>query len=156
MIVCNPGPLITLSKIGYLYLIKSILGRVFIPEAVYNEMVENGLGLPGAEEVRSADFIRVLQVKNRVAVSLLQGHLDLGETEVIVLAKENNAKAVILDDRKARKYAEAAEIEVFGTLFLLHAGFTRGLVTDSGIELIQKLQRAGMYVADHILERLFK
>ena len=94
MIVCNSGPLITLSKIGYLYLIKSILGTVFIPQAVFNEVVENGVGLPGAEEVHNADFIKVLQVHNKVAVSLLRRHLDLGETEVIVFAKENNARAV--------------------------------------------------------------
>ncbi|MBF7083696.1 DUF3368 domain-containing protein [Desulfallas sp. Bu1-1] len=156
MIVCNSGPLIILSKLGYLHLIKSILGKVYIPQAVYNEVVENGVGLPGAEEVRSADFIKVLQVQNEIAVSLLKGHLDLGETEVIVLAKENNARAVLIDDRKARKYAQAAELKVLGTLFLLHVGIKSGLISDSYEELVRKLKKAGMHVADHILERLFK
>ena len=156
MIVCNSGPLITLSKLGYLHLIKSILGKVYIPQAVYNEVVENGVGLPGAEEVRTANFIKILQVQNEMAVSLLKGHLDLGETEVIVLAKENNARAILIDDRKARKYAQAAELKVFGTLFLLHVGLKRGLISDSYVELESKLKKAGMYIADHILERLFE
>jgi hypothetical protein len=119
-------------------------------------VVENGVGLPGAEEVRSADFIKVLQVQNEIAVSLLKGHLDLGETEVIVLAKENNARAVLIDDRKARKYAQAAELKVLGTLFLLHVGIKSGLISDSYEELVRKLKKAGMHVADHILERLFE
>jgi len=156
LIVCNSGPLITLSKLGYLHLIKSILGKVYIPQAVYNEVVEKGVGLPGAEEVRNADFIIILQVQNKMAVNLLKGHLDLGETEVIVLAKENNARAILIDDRKARKYAQAAELEVFGTLFLLHVGLKRGLITDSYEELVSKLKKTGMYTADLIIERLFK
>ena len=118
-------------------------------------MVEKGVGLPGAEEVRNAEFIKVLPVKNEIAVSLLKGHLDLGETEVIVLAKENNASAVIIDDRKARKYAQAAELKVFGTLFLLHVGLKRGLISDSHDELASKLKKAGMHIADHILEHIF-
>jgi predicted nucleic acid-binding protein len=137
-------------------LIKSILGKVYIPQAVYDEVVENGAGLSGAEEIRSADFIIVLQVQNKMAVSLLKGHLDLGETEVIVLAKENDVRAVLIDDRKARKYAQAAEIKVLGTLFLLHIGLKRGLIIDSYEELVSKLKKAGMHVADHILECLFE
>jgi len=151
LIICNSGPLITLSKIGYLHLLPAILGRIFIPEAVYNEVVENGAGLPGAEEVRNADFIRVLKV-----VNILLGHLDLGETEVIVLAKEKNAKAVLLDDRKARTYARGADIEVFRTMFVLYSGLRRGLIKDSYEELLTKLHRAGMRIADHIVARLYE
>ncbi|SHE91391.1 Predicted nucleic acid-binding protein, contains PIN domain [Desulforamulus putei DSM 12395] len=156
MIICNSGPLITLSKIGYLHLLPAIFGRIFIPEAVYNEVVENGAGLPGAEEVRNADFIRVLKVENQLAVNILLGHLDLGETEVIVLAKEKNAKAVLLDDRKARTYARGADIEVFGTMFVLYSGLRRGLIKDSYEELLTKLHRAGMRIADHIVARLYE
>lgn len=46
MIICNSGPLITLSKIGYLYLLQEVFGEVFIPEAVFIEVVEQGAGLP--------------------------------------------------------------------------------------------------------------
>jgi len=112
--------------------------------------------LPGAEEVRNANYIKTLQVQNDMAVSLLKGHLDLGETEVIVLAKENSARAILIDDRKARKYAQAAELEVFGTLFLLHVGLKRGLIPDSYEELVIELKKTGMYIADHILERIFE
>lgn len=156
MIICNSGPLITLSKIGYLHLLQEVFGEVFIPEAVYTEVVEQGAGLPGAEEVRNANFIRVLKVENQLAVSLLRGQLDLGESEVIVLSKEKNAAAALLDDRKARTYARGADIEVLGTLFVLYSGLKKGLIQDSYEELLEKLQRAGMRIADHIVARLFE
>ncbi len=156
MIISNSGPLITLSKIGYLHLLKAVFGEVFIPEAVYVEVVERGAGLPGAEEVRNADFIRVVKVENQLAISLLRGNLDPGEAEVIVLAKEKNAKAALLDDRKARTYARGADIEILGTLFVLYSAIKKGLIQDTYEELLVKLHRAGMRIADHIVARLFE
>lgn len=94
-------------------------------------------------------------MENQLAVSLLRGQLDLGEAEVIVLSKEENAVAALLDDRKARTYARGADIEVLGTLFVLYISLKKGLIQDSYEELLEKLQQAGMRIADHIVARLF-
>ena len=48
--------------------------------------------------------------------------LDLGESEVIVLAKEIKADMIILDEEKARKIAISEGLKVTGLLaFLIHA-----------------------------------
>ena len=50
MIVSNSTPLIELSKIRRLELLRDVYGTLVIPKAVYTEVVINGEGKPGAKE----------------------------------------------------------------------------------------------------------
>ncbi|MCZ7667717.1 MAG: hypothetical protein M5U34_11115 [Chloroflexi bacterium] len=56
-VVSNASPLINLARIGQLDLLPGIFGCLFIPEAVWQEVVVEGQGQPGAEEIRLADWI---------------------------------------------------------------------------------------------------
>ncbi len=47
-VVCNASPLINLARIGQLALLPRIFGRILVPEAVWQEVVEDGQGQPGA------------------------------------------------------------------------------------------------------------
>jgi predicted nucleic acid-binding protein len=61
-VVSNSTPLIALSKIGKLNLLREYFDQVFIPKAVYDEVVVNGGILYGAEEVAKADWIAAIPV----------------------------------------------------------------------------------------------
>jgi predicted nucleic acid-binding protein len=61
---------------------------LIIPEAVWDEVVEQGLGQPGANQVKEATWIKVKPVINKVLVRALERDLDAGEAEAIVLALE--------------------------------------------------------------------
>jgi len=92
IVVANASPLIHLSAIQRLDVLKALFVEVFIPREVYDEVVTRGIGRPGSQEVASADWIRVCPVENEVAVRVLQvGGLGKGEAECIVLAQETNA-----------------------------------------------------------------
>jgi predicted nucleic acid-binding protein len=78
LVVSNSGPLITLATIGRLDLLESLFKQVAIPEAVYEEVVTQGQGEPGSQEVAEAPWIRAISVQDRLAVSLQQESLDLG------------------------------------------------------------------------------
>lgn len=67
-VISNAGPLITLSKLGKLCLLKELYGTIVIPEAVRNEVIIHGQGAVGAEEVALASWITVQTVINRLAV----------------------------------------------------------------------------------------
>ena len=105
MIVSNSTPLIELSKIRRLELLREIYGSLVMPKAVYTEVVIDGAGKPGAAEVKGAAWIHPHAVTHPSQVQSLYVHpsLDLGECEAIVLAEEIPADQVILDDRVAPK-----------------------------------------------------
>ncbi len=118
----NSTPLIALSKIGKIELLREYFGQIYIPKAVYEEVVVNGGILYGAEEVAKADWIIVENVENTLAVESLSMYLDAGESEAIVLAKEKDC-LLIIDDGDGRKVARNMNITITGTVgILLKAG----------------------------------
>jgi predicted nucleic acid-binding protein len=120
--VSNSTPLIALSKIGKLNLLREYFEKISIPKAVYDEVVVKGGVLYGAEEVAEADWIMVEDVGNSLAVESLSIYLDAGESEAIVLAKENNC-LLIIDDGDGRKTASNMNMDITGTVgILLKAG----------------------------------
>ena len=120
--VSNSTPLIALSKIGKIELLREYFGQIYIPKAVYEEVVVNGGILYGAEEVAKADWIIVEDVGNALAVESLSMYLDAGESEAIVLSKEKNC-LLIIDDGDGRKAARNMNVPITGTVgILLKAG----------------------------------
>ena len=53
-IISNASPLIALSNIGQVELLKKLFRKIIIPKAVYQEVVKEGKGKPGAVEVKKA------------------------------------------------------------------------------------------------------
>ncbi len=62
-VVSNASPIINLARIGLLDLLRKLYGVLLIPEAVWREVVIEGTGQPGAEEVKVADWIKVQPAK---------------------------------------------------------------------------------------------
>ena len=56
-IVSNASPLINLARIGKLSVLQELYGELIIPGAVWQEIVVEGAGQPGADEVKAADWI---------------------------------------------------------------------------------------------------
>jgi uncharacterized protein len=132
IVVSDSSPLIALARIGRLNLLASFYERILIPAEVQYEVTVAGRGLPGAEEVRSAQWIEVAAQKTSSHPSLVQAcqHLGAGERGCILLAKNLEADLVLLDDAKARRVARDAGLLVAGCLGILEAGARRGLVPD--------------------------
>jgi predicted nucleic acid-binding protein len=54
MVICDSSTLIHLSAIGRLHLLKDLYGKLTVPPAVWREVVEQGSGRHGVEEVEAA------------------------------------------------------------------------------------------------------
>ncbi len=87
-VVSNSSPLIHLTKIGKLNLLKKFFKMVLIPEAVYIECIVEGKNREDANLIKNADWIKVEKIKDDNLVRLLYSELDRGESEAIVLALE--------------------------------------------------------------------
>lgn len=70
-------------------------------------------------QVPAPDWIKVVSVKDRLAVEVLLDELDLGEAETIVLARELNADLVLMDERKGRRKLDQLGVKKIGTLGIL-------------------------------------
>jgi len=120
-VIANSSVLIGLSSIGRLAILpQRFPDGVIIPEAVWREIVEAGVGRPGAEGcVATADWLTRQAVENRTLVLVLQAILAAGEGEVIGLAQEIQADLVLLDEQEARSAAQRLNLPILGTVGLL-------------------------------------
>ena len=151
IIVSNATPLISLSLINQLGLLKALYGQVHIPPAVYEEVVTQGKGRPGAQEVALADWIVVSEVPEvaRGTVQPRPAALHAGEIEAMELALGLQAKLVILDERLARKIANTQGLDTIGTVGILKHARDRGLLADLEGAL-DELRSSGIRISDKL------
>ena len=124
-VVSNSSPLIFLSILELLDILRVEFGEVLIPETVYQEVT--AADLKGSDEVTDADWIKVVPIENRGSLFLLPS-LDAGEKEAIILASEQNADLLLIDDLAGRRAAIMHEINVMGTLGVLKVMHIKGRV----------------------------
>lgn len=157
-IVSNSSPLIFLGKIGRIDVLNRLFEKVYIPEAVFNEVVLAGKDDDVShlvEEKIKAGQIDKFKVHNEVAIRALLGRLHQGEVEVIIGAGELKINSVLLDDLYARNKAKQFELSVTGTIGILLLAYKQGLVKDLKSEL-QKLIDVGYRISDTLMQTVIK
>ena len=143
VVIADSSCLIGLSKIGRLEVLRDLFGEVFIPQAVYHEVVEKGAGKAGSDSVRVAKWIVCKSIDNQLAAKALHiNHLRAGECEAMILAIESKADFVIIDDGNARKSALALELPVIGTVSILHKAAEKGFLNDL-LDVLMQLKNVG-------------
>jgi hypothetical protein len=90
-VIADATPLIYLAAIGQFDLLGVLYGRIVIPCAVYDEVVIQGGGRPGATETAGAAWVDRVAVSDPTKLTSLLSQLDRGESEAIVLAEELQA-----------------------------------------------------------------
>jgi hypothetical protein len=131
-VVADSSPLVILAKLGCFDLLQRLFPRLYISREVHYEVVVSGAGLPGASEVAKAEWIEVKQLENQAALLVAQEKyaLGVGELSTILLGKEMQAAALLLDDFNARKLARAEGFQVRGSVGLLETFYLAGHLTD--------------------------
>lgn len=147
-IVSNASPLINLARIGRLDLLYQLYGELVIPEAVWNEIVVEGMGQPGADEVKAANWIRMQAVANRPLVRALRQELDSGEAEAIALALEIGADLLLMDERLGRETARHLGLRYIGLIGVLIEARRKGLISAIKPHLDALRGMAGFHVRD--------
>jgi uncharacterized protein len=89
--VADAGPIISFGRVGRLELLRQVVATVWIPEAVYQELVTRGAGRPGAEEVSRGAWIQRKPITQQATVRTFPRTLGAGEREAIMLAHELGA-----------------------------------------------------------------
>ena len=127
-IVSNASPLINLARINKLDLLRDLYQHVIVPEAVWTEVVIEGMGQPGAEEVKGAAWIKKQVVSNPSLVQALKLELDEGEAEAIALGLELKAEFLLMDERLGRESARHLGLRCIGLVGILIESKHKGLI----------------------------
>jgi predicted nucleic acid-binding protein len=153
--VVDTGPLIFLTKLGCLEFLRHEADTVYVPRAVLTEVQAKPDETAAEIEEATRSWLVVQEVGDRRTVEILMAALDLGEAEVIVLAKEVDADRVVMDDLDARRFARRAGFDLVGTFGLLLAAGLRGDIS-SLKEKIDQLWAFGFYAAPDLVEAILK
>lgn len=160
--IFDSTPLIHLVRAGLAWMIEELEGEKYVVPSVHAEVVEAGKVGGFKDAFVSEELIRkgVVAVKkpSKAIVKLISAHRDihLGEAEVISLAKELRAIA-ILDDPVARSIADMHGVRKEGScaviLRMLHQGRIK---KDGAKEALRKLVASGWRCEVELYERILK
>ena len=150
-LVINSGPLITLARAQLLDVVGKLPVEFVCPEEVHREILE---GTAKGHPEALPSWVTPLSLSLPVH-SVVLTNLDLGEAAVIQLALEKDIDWVCIDDLKGRRAALAAGLQVTGSLGLLAAARTLGIIP-SLRSLVQKLIDAGGYYDDQLVQNVLR
>jgi len=121
-----------MARLGKLPFILSLFSKVVIPEAVYKEVVEDGIKANYSDARIVHNYIQdnKIVVKKAEIPSDLNDVLHPGEREAIALAASHIDEAIlIMDEKKARLIAREKNILFHGTLGLMLAIFQENRIS---------------------------
>ncbi len=143
-VVSNSSPLIYLAKVSRLNLLKKVYGKVWIPEAVFDEAITQGkiLKITDAAILEEAVGRWIFKERIKPETDSKYAFLDendrigQGEKQALRLCKQLNADIFIVDDKEARRVARILKIRPMGTCGILILAFRKGLISATEVEQI--------------------
>ncbi len=145
-LVINASPLIFLSKVDRLFLLRDCFEVTLTPPAVVAEI--GTVRLPAFIQITPLSEIGSAFVRGAL------GSLHAGELEVMVLARDLGIGLVGLDDLLARRKAQQMGLQPIGTIGLILLAHERGVLTaaDAWSSVEELVRLHGLYLSPRILE----
>lgn len=151
--ISNSSPIIFLSKINQLNLLKKLFRSVFITNEIKDEILVKDK--PGNIEIKRAikdGWIKIVRFK-RVNLGIKGA-----ESSVINLARHRKDK-LLIDDAIAIKVAKALGIKTIRTTTIIFMAFNKGIIRKKqALSLINRIIEVGYYISPRyyaaILEKL--
>ena len=161
--VLDASPLIHLARAGLSSMLEGMEGEKYTVPAVFNELVQRGkgLGYPEASVIellndRGVIEVRAPSLRNAEMINAVHRDLHEGEAEVIALAKEMGAVA-ILDDGVARAVARLQGVRMEGTYGIILRAVAGGLMPKDEAEgALGRLISSGWRCDIELYNRLLK
>jgi len=150
--ISNTSPLLYLHRAGVLEWIPRLFGGIWVPSAVVRELNEGRSRGYDVPELNQCAWVRIVDPPS-IPSEWFALDLGPGELAAVSLALENPTLIVLLDDALARRIAQAAGLNVWGTLKILLEAKSQGL-TESIEPIINRLRNAGMWVSEDIQQRV--
>ena len=150
--ISNTSPLLYLYRVGAINLLPKMFDEVWTAESVKNELLAGrgkGYDVPNPADYPWLDVVNPKSMPSE----WLASDLGAGEIAAMSLALENPTRIILLDDRLARRTAQATGLQVWGTLKVLLEAKSQGLV-DKLEPCVANLSEAGMWVSAEVKQRI--
>ena len=162
-VVTNAGPLMVLGKLNLVHLLPELYDTVFVPAAVYDEVVISGFahGHPDAYVVKYAFDRGQLQLVHLGEADLEDFVQELplgrGEIHVIQLALMRNIPLALLDDKLARDFARSFGIKVKGSIGVLIDAYRQQIlsVDELSFALEEIKQRSDIWISSAFVDKIW-
>lgn len=115
-IVSDATTLIILGKLGRYNLLENLFNKIYIPQEVMHEISKKSDGV--YEQISLHRLFETKSINNMALLVQLDGILDRGESEAIILAKELNM-ILLIDEKKGRAIAKGMHLDIIGLLGIL-------------------------------------
>jgi uncharacterized protein len=150
IIVSDTSALGNLAIVDQLALLQELYGTIIIPNIVAQEL-SNATSLK-IQIILNLEWIQIQSVKNQALVDSLQqnSNLDPGEAHAIVLALEQQADELLIDERRGRREATKLGISIIGILGVLLIAKQHGLIPQVQPILDALIEQAGFRVSPQL------
>jgi len=149
-VVSDTSPINYLLLIDQVNLIPRLFQQIIIPDVVRDEMLDPSAPLVLQKWIVNPPAWLTVQAVSGVDASL--NTLDPGEQAAITLAQTLPADLLIIDERLGRRVASDRRIPIIGTLGILDAAASQGLIDLA--EVITRLQQTNFRISRRIIQQL--
>ncbi len=163
--ISNSTPLIIFSKLNKLDLLLKIFKILIIPNAVYLEVVENGMKNNFPDSFLIKDLIDKKEIivknldqkwQNKSEFLRKTYQLGKGEAEAIALVLQEKENYLLIDDETAKKIAKLHEIKSVGSLKVLLIAFKSKLLTEDEVkEILTKMIKKNFRVSSEVINKFW-
>jgi len=154
LVISDTSPICYLVLIGEIDLLYQIYTQVLIPQVVQEELLNEKSPIEVQNWINNPPHWLI--IKN-IDVSLSTKDLavlDPGETAAILLAQQENASLIIIDDGLGRKIARDHGLKVTGLLGVLDQAASKNLIHLPSV--ISRLKRTTFRASSTLLDSLLK
>ena len=154
-VIVNSTPLIALSSIDKLGLLKELYGTVIIPNAVKDEIEAKSNSKAHILLEASTDWIHVREINNVAHKQTFRTQLHDGEVEVIILGQELTADILVIDDNSAREDAKYLGFNIIGTVGIILLAKSKGFIYEVK-PLLDRLIANGIFISNRLYAEVMK
>jgi len=149
-IVSDTTTLIVLGKIGRFDLLEKLFSKIYIPKEVFLEIAKKSDGI--VDMIDNNTLFEVTELSNLSLLKILDGILDKGESEAIVLAKELNLM-LIIDEKKGRAIAKSMGLDIIGLLGILILNVKKEFISKSeALNILEDIKKEGFRISNTLEE----
>ncbi len=152
--ITNTSPLIYLHRVQALEWLPQLFDDIWTPQAVVEELSEGLRRRADSPDPSEAAWLRVVEPTSHPS-EWLSSDLGPGELAAITLALEHPSRILIVDDGLARRTAQSAGLQVWGTLRVVLEAKAQGL-TERVAPVVDRLAESGLWFSGEIRRRILR
>ena len=147
MIIGDSSALVAMSIMGRLDLLEIIFEKVYVPQAVYDEVAVSDK----PQGAKLKEFLTAKVVDAELSISKIG--LGSGELEAISLYKNMSADFLLIDDKRAKSFAKLNGVNVIGSLGVMILAKELGKIKTIRDDF-EKLLKSDVFVSKNMIERI--